>query len=247
MQDKTFSIRSWNVRGLGDTIKRATVLSALEGSGSGLLCLQETHLTSATVSQRRNQRFQSQFHSVHSSYSRGVSIMIGRGVAFPCRECRIDEQGRYIFLLCSIENKQYVLANIYTPPFKLEVLHKLLEFTLDKVGTPVIVVGDFNEVQEKSLDRFPTGNRPNTTGEGQLSRFMEEMGLSDIWRMRYPQERQYSCFSSSYLTLCRIDMALDNREATSLVRNIEYGPRGVSNHSPLVLTMNVGGKSQLRE
>lgn len=156
MHDKTFSITSWNVRGLGDPLKRSTVLSALEGSGPRLLCLQKTHLTSATIIQLRNQKFQTQYHSVYSSYSRGVSVLIGREVSFSCRESCIDTQGRYIFLFCSIENKIYVLANIYIPPpFKLDVLQELLEFTLDKVGTPIIVVGDFNEVLDKTLDRFP--------------------------------------------------------------------------------------------
>lgn len=62
-----------------------------------------------------------------------------------------------------------------------------------------------------------------------------------------PQERQYSCFLSSYSTLSRIDMALGSREVLQLVRNIEYGPRGVSDHSPLVLALDIGGKTYLRE
>lgn len=137
MQGRTFSVTSWNVRGLGDPVKRAVFLSGLERSGPGLLCLQETHLTNAAVIQLRSRGFQTQYHSVHSSYSRGVSIMVGRGVVFSCRESCIDEQGRYIFLSCLIENKPYVLANIYIPPpFKFEVLHK--------TGIPIIAVGGFN-------------------------------------------------------------------------------------------------------
>lgn len=141
--------------------------------------------------------------------------MVNRGVSFSCRGSSIDEKGCYVFLHCSIENRLYVLANIY----------------IDKVDTPVIVVGDFNKVLDKSLDRFPPGMRPDRIAEGRLCQFLEEMGLCDIWKIRNSQARQYSCFSSSYFTLSRIDMAL--------------GSWGVSDHSPLVLTMNIGGKASL--
>lgn len=54
--------------------------------------------------------------------------------------------------------------------------------------------------------------------------------------------QQYSCFSSSHSTLSRIDMVLGNGEALQLEKNIMYLPRGVSDHSPLVLSVNLGGK-----
>lgn len=55
--------------------------------------------------------------------------MVKRGVAFSCRQISIEEMGRYIFLYYSIENRMYVLANVYIPPpFKLEVMYSLMEF-----------------------------------------------------------------------------------------------------------------------
>ena len=127
MQDSLLAITSWNVRGMGDPIKRTSVMSLLEEGMPGLLCLQETHLTKDTVPLLNSRKFQAQFHSVHSSYSRGVSILVGRGVTFSCTESQLDDQGRYIFLFCLIENSPYVLANMYIPPpFKLDALNKLL-------------------------------------------------------------------------------------------------------------------------
>ena len=167
---------------------------------------------------------------------------------FSCIKSCIDDQGRYIFLFCSIENRPYILANTYIPPpFKFEVLYRLLEFTTDKTGVPVIAVGDYNEVLDRSLDRFPPGNKSTTLSEGRLARFLEEIGLRDIWRTCNPRTRQYSCYSSSYRTLSRIDMAVGSEEILPLVKGVEYGLKGVSDHSPLVLTIKIGVKAPRNE
>lgn len=86
-----------------------------------------------------------------------------------------------------------------------------MEFMVDKKNTPVIVVGDFNEVLDKRVDRFPPGLQLNKVAEGWLYQFLEEAGLFDMWRVRNPNAQQYSCFSSSYSTLSRLDMALGKR------------------------------------
>lgn len=172
---------------MGDPIKKATVFSVLETHEVELICVQETHLTNDTKSQFRSKKFRNQYHSVHSSYSRGVSILVKRGVLFSCREVSIDALGCYIFLNCLTENKPYVLANVYIPPlFKLEIMYRLLEFVEDKVDTPIIVVGDFNALLNSSLDRFPPGARTDRASEGRLGQFLEEIGWSDLWRSRNP-------------------------------------------------------------
>ena len=112
-------IRSWNIRGMGDPIKRALVLASMEGKGPGILCLQETHLTKDSMTHLGTRKFSYRYHSVHSSYSRGVSILISKGLPFSCEQSWIDEQGRYIFLACKIDNEPYILVNIcllYTSP-----------------------------------------------------------------------------------------------------------------------------------
>lgn len=144
------NIGSWNVRGLGTPAKRALVFDMLDTFKVGIACLQETHLTRDTKTQIRNKKYRCQFHAVHTSYFRGVSVLIGREVVFTCRQCNIDAGGRYIFLHCIIGNQEYTLANIYIPPpFKLEVLYCLLEFIVDKPNIPIIAVGDFNVVINK--------------------------------------------------------------------------------------------------
>lgn len=55
-----------------------------------------------------------------------------KGSSFLLLADQYREMGRYIFLYCSIENRMYVLANVYIPPpFKLEVMYSLMEFMLE--------------------------------------------------------------------------------------------------------------------
>lgn len=67
---------SWNVRGLGDGVKRVALFSTLKKYALAVVCLQETHLQPGTLSMLKHGPFHTQFHSMHTAYSRGVSILI---------------------------------------------------------------------------------------------------------------------------------------------------------------------------
>lgn len=73
--------------------KKAAVLLMAKMYGAGLLCLRETHLTNISIPQLGWGDFQTQYHSVHISHSRGVSILIRSGVTFTCMQIKIDELG----------------------------------------------------------------------------------------------------------------------------------------------------------
>lgn len=51
------NIGSWNVRGLGTSVKRAAVFDMLDIFKVGIACLQETHLTNDTKGQIKNKHF----------------------------------------------------------------------------------------------------------------------------------------------------------------------------------------------
>lgn len=148
---------SWYVWGLGDHLKSVAVFTTASTLRASILCLQVMHLTKDTCNDMKLHCFPSQFHSVHTSYLllRGVSILIGYTVLFPCKQSSIDDNGRYHFLYCVLKYTSCILTNVYVPtPFNVNVLKYLLHSIADKPGVPVVSVGDFNMILNIHLDRF---------------------------------------------------------------------------------------------
>lgn len=90
------------------------------------------------------------------------------------------------------------------------------------------------------LDRFPTGPPPGGASRSPLLQFCEEVGWVDIWRRWHPGERQYSCHSRTLATLSRIDLVLCNEEALKVMNGMDYDPRGLSDHSPVIFSVKTG-------
>lgn len=70
--------------------------------------------------------------------------------------------------------------------------------------------------------------------------------MSDIWRARNPRALQFSCYSSSCATLSRIDLVLGNELASQVINDVVYQPRGVSDHSLLIISVKPGYKKSCR-
>lgn len=107
---------SWNVRGMGDKVKRNAIFKYFGRLRPQLICLQETHLQSDSVHLLCSCKYPTQFHSTHSSYSRGVSVLISATISYECIQQRVDREGKYVFILCKLNGLMCIIAAIYIPP-----------------------------------------------------------------------------------------------------------------------------------
>lgn len=105
---------------------------------------------------------------------------------------------------------------------------------------PSLFIGDFNNHLHPHLDKFHTGNITPQDRPTSLSWIITEVALCDIWHVRYPETRQFSCYSSSHNALFRIDLALGTDSLLPFVDVIEYLPRSISDHSPLRVRLHLG-------
>lgn len=132
-----------------------------------------------------------------------------------------------------------ILANIYIPPpFNAEVLYQLMKLIFDKPDVPRMAVGDFNMVPEWE-GRYLSTKNSDWKRDCHVFTNNRRSRIGDIWR-RNPTKQQYSCFSKTHSTFSRIDLALGSEDLLYLVRNINYMPRGLSDHSLLVVSLSQG-------
>lgn len=186
------------------------------------------------------------YHSTHTSYLRGVSVMIHNSVDFQEFDVCVDDEGRYVFLHCRVGKLNCILACVYVPPpFTAAVLRLLLTYLEGRPDLPLLIVEDFNCWLSPSVDRHPSLGAPVTRRDSPLLRLLNEVGWVDIWRLKNPNERQFSCFSKTHGTLSRIDLAVGNLAVLPSVSEVLYKPRSVSDHSHLVISLIISPKPGL--
>lgn len=106
---------SWNVKGLNNPAKRKKCLSFLRSKNCDVAFLQETHLTVAEI-KKLGVGWVGYIHtSSGSTKSRGVAILVKKGLHFKCIKENRDESGRLILILVEIQGFTLILANAYAP------------------------------------------------------------------------------------------------------------------------------------
>lgn len=234
----TVTVLSWNVRGLHDPLKRTMVSSLLRKHLPAICALQETHLTKDSLSCIGFRWVGKAYHSTHTSYSRGVSVLVHSSIEYVELGSEIDQEGRYVFLLCRLSTLKCILAFVYVPPpYNNQVVRALLAYQVKHPEVPLYAFGDFNNYTDPFLDKHPPVARGRAGGGTALSRFMGEVGWKDPWRAGNPEVRQFSCFSRGHSSLSRIDLCLCSGVADRYISTVTYATRSVSDHSPLIVTL----------
>lgn len=142
------------------------------------------------------------YHSTHSAYSRRVSVLIHKSLAYQELDPMIDPLVRYVFLYCRLFTLTVIIAFMYIPPpFSKEILQHFLLYLVDKPEVPTIILGDFNGYLDPRLDRHPPVQPPSGGRGTILSRLMAEVGWTDVLRMKHPTTKQFSCISPKLVVL----------------------------------------------
>lgn len=103
----------------------------------------------------------------------------------------------------------------------------------------VLCMGDSNLLLDPLLDRHggPLVSQPQD--QSAFRKLVAKFGWHDQWRVSNPHARAYSWSIPARECLSRIDLAFGNDKALTKVSYIAYLPRGVSDHAPLLLTLDI--------
>ena len=119
MVGPSLNLCTFNVNGMGEAVKRKAIFKKLRDMNNDICLLQETHSTPSTQQLWTSERGGSAFFSHGSRSSRGVAIIMKRGLNYKMDQIVLDTEGRYIILKLEIDNSEIVIS---MPPLKIRNL-----------------------------------------------------------------------------------------------------------------------------
>lgn len=183
----SFKVTSLNVKVLNHPGKQYSLWAVAAKLQSEILCLQETHFCKHKVPSMTHKRFPHLYFANATNKKKGVLIAIKDTVSFKTLDVELDGQGRYIILICEINNQTYTIVNLYAPNSKqMTLFHKLWKRIQKKKQGHTLLCGDFNLAPDPSIDT----QSPKATKHcsSPLSSFLQPNSIYDIFRFHHPRK-----------------------------------------------------------
>ena len=146
-----------------------------------------------------------------SCNSRGVAILLKRGVDFSVQSKILDPMGRFIILKADITDTTYVLRNIYAPNKDKEIANFFKDLTTvlkkENLDTEenIIVGGDLNCPINPIIDKKGGLLAPRKLVVDSIECFQDNFDLIDIWRVKNPGVKSFTWSQKSPRIFCRLD------------------------------------------
>jgi exonuclease III len=137
------------------------------------------------------------FHNSHSN-KRGVGILIKHTINFSVLVEERDEEDNILGLKIDIEGKELVICSIYGPNHHNPAFFTSLRACLTRLGSSnTIIGGDWNCTGSMSPpdSNIDMQNLPNARHSTLLKKLCDDFEMSDPFRVKFPNRRDYSFFS----------------------------------------------------
>ena len=178
-----------------------------------------------------------------SPNSCGVAVLIRNGFNCSIQKTIIDPLGRFVVLKVDIEDKVYVLVNIYAPN-KDKITCKFFKNLLKTLQTEdldceenIIFGGDFNCPLNPKLDKKGGVLFPRKMVIENIQCLQNELDLVDIWRIKNPQSKSYTWSQRSPQIFCRLDYWLISNNLQDFVNSTDITPAIKTDHAAIELVL----------
>ena len=233
-------ILSMNVRGLySNTKKRSDIFDWAKSKNASIVCFQETHSIKEIENRWKDEWGNTCFFSHGDSKSAGVSIMFRNGLDFNVHDSIIDSDGRYIILDITIYEQRLTLICLYGyNTDKPEFFHEIMQKSAGYKNSSFIFCGDWNVVQNKSVDTFNVLHDRNPNSRKKIEYLKETFELLDPWRTCYPNDKKFTWRQSSPIKQSRIDYFLVSEDLFSLMEYSKIIPGYRTDHSAIIFSFS---------
>ena len=170
------------------------------------------------------------------SNKRGVCTIIPKSLKNNVVNTEVDPDGRYLVVELLISDKKYVIFNLYAPtkdyPAEQITFLKVIETFLEKYSDGCVIMGgDWNIVQNPSLDKYNPGNEKPSKPARYLEGIKQNHNLIDIWRIQNPNLRRYTWRRKNPLQQLRLDFWLITDVTNSNVSKCHIDTAYLSDHN----------------
>ena len=227
------------MRGLGDKNKRVQYFHWLKISNIDITLLQETFITNANLLKITNDWNGKSFHCVSDSpHSKGVSILIKKGLNIHIKKSVTSNDGRIIMLIFEFLEETYSICNIYAPiqsTVKDIFFHRAAEFLNVNIplNSKIIMCGDMNI----KLDNQPGISQSNKKEIILLNTLTAKYNLKDIFSARDKHSPGYTYQHSNNNILSRIDYIFMDPALMKEVSNFRIKNSPAPDHKALLVTL----------
>ena len=226
------------MQGIKDKKKRTKVFRHLRETNADVVLLQETHSEKCSHRMWRNEWRGHALFSDGASNARGVAILFKDSFSRKITKVYRDEEGRYLDVTILIEDQNLRILNVYAPNadepnFFIQLFNRIQASEDDHI----LIGGDLNIILNPDLDR--RGGRKNLTKSAIfVNEFLDQNDWADIWTQYNPDIFQFTWKGSRPLIMSRLDYFLAPLCTLSLVTDVKILPAKVSDHCPIVVTIN---------
>lgn len=201
-----------------------------------IVCAQETHLKRDSPVKIRNSMFPHVYSACSEKKKAGVLVAIKNSVQFSLLQSVLDPNGRFIILVCQIDNVLCTIVNSYSPNSRqIAFLNKLWRRINEVKQGRIVWCGDFNGINDALVDSTSRGLRPPL----QLGSWFTKLQLFDAWRCYHASERDYTFYSPVHKSFSRIDMFMVDWQSLQMVDKCDIGTISWSDHAPITLSIRL--------
>ena len=251
---RPFWIRSLNVRGIRNPIKRSNIFAYLKGKlknnkMADIFILVDTHCHSgkdaSTWGEEWSSNEEDSIWSKGTKNQKGVAILINENFRRQHPNLIIgkpepDSNGRYIKCFISVFEQKFRLLAVYAPPkghLRIPFFQNLMDVILDDIDdAQTIMGGDWNCTENTELDRLNCVGT-NDLGRIDLNYIKELFDLEDVWRRRYPDTKDFTWSGKGKMS--RIDYFLISVSLDVQIENIYHSFAPFTDHKAVDIFINI--------
>ena len=170
-------------------------------------------------------------------------ILLRPGFDSKILDQKIDKCGRYIIIEVEIEQKQFVLMNIYAPNKDHEKrdffqnVNNILQGMNIAADRSIISGGDWNSIFDENLDKSGGQRHASNIVLNDMQAIINDHDLIDIWRIRNPTSKRFTFRQKTPLVQTRLDYFLVSDHCQDLILGTDIIPSVWSDHSAIVLQL----------